>query len=249
MAVREADAAGPRPEHTYRVIRLVATSSTSWEDAARRGIAEAAKTIVGLQQAKVIDLDVTIREGKFAHYRVKLELEFQMDRTRRNPATGRADVVVRRYLIVANETLPGDRIPALVATHMREGPSEFHVLVPATRSRETRRLTAVAGDPLSGYAVVDTVGLEEAIARDRQGAEERLAGFASRLGDLGADFTKEVGGPDPFLAIAQVMERASFDEIIISTLPSSISRWLRIDLPSRVRRAYPVPVVTITVEG
>ncbi len=44
------------------------------------------------------------------------------------------------------------------------------------------------------------------------------------------------------------MERASFDEIIISTLPSSVSRWLRIDLPSRVKRAYPLPVVTITVE-
>jgi hypothetical protein len=44
------------------------------------------------------------------------------------------------------------------------------------------------------------------------------------------------------------MERASFDEIIISTLPSSISRWLRLDLPSRVQRAHAVPVVTITVD-
>ena len=249
MTVREAEAVGSRPEHTYRVIRLVATSSVSWEDAACRGIAEAAKTIVNLQQAKVIDMDVTIHDGEVAHYRVKLELEFQLDRSRRNPTTGMVDVVVRRCLIVANETLAGDRIPALVAAHIGEGPSEFHILVPATRSRETRRLTAVAGDPLSGYAVVDTVGLEEAISRDRQQAKERLASFTSRLADLEADFTSEVGGPDPFHAIAQVMERASFDEIIISTLPSSISRWLRIDLPSRVRRAYPVPVVTITVEN
>ncbi|MCP3987793.1 MAG: dodecin domain-containing protein [Actinomycetia bacterium] len=249
MAAQDPKAVGGQPEHTYRVIRLVATSTESWEDAARRGVAEAAKTIINLQQAKVTDMDVTIRDDEAAQYRVKLELEFQVDRTRRNPITGLADVVVRRYLIVANETLAGDRIPVLVSAHMGEGPSEFHILVPATRSRETRRLTAVAGDPLSGYAVVDTVGLEEAIARDRAAAQERLDTFILRLADLGADFTSEIGGPDPFYSIAQVMERASFDEIIISTLPSSVSRWLRIDLPSRVKRAYPLPVETITVEN
>jgi hypothetical protein len=96
--------------------------------------------------------------------------------------------------------------------------------------------------------VVDTVGLDEAIARDRAEAADRLATFTSRLSDLEADYTSEIGGPDPFAAIAQVMERASFDEIIISTLPSSVSRWLRIDLPSRIKRTYNLPVVTITVE-
>ena len=237
-----------RPEPTFRVIRLVATSGSSWEDAARRGVAEAAKTIARLSQARVVEMDTLIRDGDVTQYRIKLELDFQVDRSRPNPIPGKPAVVVRRSLIVANETLAGDRVPALVAERMAAGPSEFHILVPATRSRETRRLTAVAGDPLSGYAVVDAVGLDEAIARDRADAEDRLSTFIAKLADVGATFTSEVGGPDPFLAIAQVMERASFDEIIITTLPSSVSRWLRIDLPSRVKRAFPLPVITITVE-
>lgn len=237
-----------QPEPTFRVIRLVAASERSWEDAARKGVAEAAKTINRLSQARVIEMDSLIREGGVVLYRVKLELDFQLDRIRPSPIPGAPAVVVHRSLIVANETLAGDRIPALVEQRMANGPSEFHILVPATRSRETRRLTAVAGDPLSGYAVVDAVGLDEAIARDRAEAEERLATFTAKLSGLEASFTSEVGGPDPFLAIAQVMERASFDDIIISTLPSSVSRWLRIDLPSRVKRAFPIPVTTITVE-
>ena len=247
MRSDQAKGSGARPEHTYRVIRLVATSSESWEDAARKGVAEAAKTIPRLEHARVTEMDTLIREGGAVQFRIKLELEFQVDRIRLNPTTGRADVV-RRYLIVANETLAGDRIPVQVAERMARGPAEFHILVPATRSRETRRLTAVAGDPLSGYAVVDTVGLDEAIARDRAEAEDRLATFTTRLAEVGAEYTSEVGGPDPFAAIGTVMGRASFDEIIISTLPTSVSRWLRIDLPSRVKRTYSVPVVTITVE-
>lgn len=238
-----------RPEPTYRVIRLVATSAESWEKAARNGVREAAKTVSMLDHARVIDMDAVVREGEAARFRVKLELGFQVDRNRPGPEPGAPSVVVRRTLIVANETLAGDRIPDLVAERMAAGSCEFHILVPATRSRETRRLTAVTGDPLSGYAVVDTVGLDQAIARDRAEAQERLDTFTARLADLGADFTSEIGAADPALAIAQVMERASFDDIIISTLPSAVSRWLRIDLPSRVRRSYPIPVTTITVEA
>ncbi|MEM8925913.1 MAG: dodecin family protein [Actinomycetota bacterium] len=235
-----------RPEPTHRVIRLVATSSASWEDAARRAVAEAAKTVTTLTQARVIDMDAVIRDGVVDQYRVKLELEFQLDRHRPGPVPGEPAIVVRRTLIVANETLAGDRIPALVAERMEQGPCEFHILVPASRSRDTRRLTAVAGDPLSGYAVVDATGLEHAIAKDRADAEERLTGFTDRLDALGATYTREVGAADPAQAIANVMERASFDDIVISTLPSSVSRWLRIDLPSRVRRGYAVPVTVVT---
>lgn len=245
MAAPRPHQSGQRPEPTLRVIRLVATSARSWEDAAGNAVAEAAKTIPGLEHARVVEMDVVIRDASDLRYRIKLELEFQYDRARVNPVTGVADVTVRRYLIVANETLAGDKVPSLVAERMASGPSEFHLLVPASRSRETRRLTAVAGDPLSGYAMVDTVGLDEAIARDRADAEQRLATFTSRLGELGAELTSEVGGPDPLAAIDRVMGRASFDEIIISALPSAVSRWLHIDLPSRVRRAFPVPVVTV----
>jgi len=41
-------------------------------------------------------------------------------------------VIVRRYLVVANQTLGGDDLLAYVQERMRAGPSRFHVLVPAT---------------------------------------------------------------------------------------------------------------------
>ncbi|MGI9614542.1 MAG: dodecin family protein [Acidimicrobiales bacterium] len=233
-------------EHVYRVIRLVGSSAESWEQAARNGVVEASKTITSLESARVTEMDSLISDDGVVSYRLELEIAFQVDRARPSPVTGAPDVTVKRYLIVANETLAKDQVPRLVAERAAQGPSEFHILVPATRSKETRQLTAMAGDPLSGYAVTDVVGLDDAIARDRAEAAARLTTFTDKLAEQAVDFTSEVGGPDPFQAILQVMLRSSFDEVIISTLPSAVSRWLRIDLPSRVRRAYSIPVVVVT---
>ena len=54
-----------------------------------------------------------------------------------------------------------------------------------------------------------------------------------------------VGDTDPFVAVQAAMERTPFDEIIVSTLPTHVSHWLRMDLPTRARRlGVPVTVVT-----
>ena len=54
-----------------------------------------------------------------------------------------------------------------------------------------------------------------------------------------------VGDTDPFVAVQQVLEQDDFDELIISTLPVHVSRWLRRDLPHRVEEfGLPVTVVT-----
>jgi hypothetical protein len=61
----------------------------------------------------------------------------------------------------------------------------------------------------------------------------------------GAHVQGIIGDSDPFVAVRDSMTRLGIDEIIVSTLPARVSRWLRRDLPRRVQElGVPVTVVT-----
>ena len=230
-----------------KVVRLVATSPVSWADATRIGVRESAKTITDLRTARLLRADTVVDgSGAVSRYRVTLEVSFRLDRRRGAPDSGQPQATVRRYLVVANQTLANPALVQTITERIGAGPAELHIVVPVTTSPETRAVLRAVGDPLFG-GTAGLEGLSKSQAHDRNDAERRLAEIVARLTALGAaSVSAELGRADPFDAVAEVMGRASFDEIIVSTLPAGISRWLGLDLPSRIERAFGLPTTTIT---
>jgi len=126
---------------------------------------------------------------------------------------------VRRYLVVANQTLGGVHLLSLLR-ELAEQPSLFHVLVPASPPKDH----------------LWTEGEARTIAR------RRLDDALERFRSVGIEAAGEVGDERPLQAIDDVLEREAFDEIVLSTFPPGMSRWLRLDLPHRVQATYGLPV-------
>ena len=132
----------------------------------------------------------------------------------------------RTILIVANETLASPSLASAVAERLASGPVTFHVVVPAT--------------PVGTHLL--TWDEDEAIAA----AHDRLEAVLERLRRLGAEAEGEIGNRDPVIAVDDAMLGRQVDEIILSTLPEARSRWLRQDVPSKLRSAVSVPVEVVT---
>ena len=62
---------------TYKIIELVGTSDTSWEEAAKTAIETAGESLKDLRIAEVTKLDVTIEGGKIKAYRARLNISFK----------------------------------------------------------------------------------------------------------------------------------------------------------------------------
>jgi hypothetical protein len=146
---------------------------------------------------------------------------------------------MRRYLIVANQTLGADELSRAVADRAAAGPAEFWVLVPATQLTDLATPAFMPG--MGGVPVPVHASLEES----EDLARSRLAAALERLRAGGVTVDGEIGDPDPFRAIEHTLATGTFDEVVVSTLPARMSRWLRQDLPSRVERKFHVPVTHV----
>jgi len=63
----------------YRVIDVVGTSPTSWEEAARSAVRTASKSLRDLRIAEVVKLDVRVENGKVTAFRTRLSLSFKYE--------------------------------------------------------------------------------------------------------------------------------------------------------------------------
>ncbi|MGI9098371.1 MAG: hypothetical protein ACR2H2_07745 [Solirubrobacteraceae bacterium] len=121
-----------------------------------------------------------------------------------------------RVLVVANRTAATDSLLETVRRRASAGPVTFHLLVPAT--------------PRGLHRVVDP----EVAGRKEAAGQLELALELLREA-TGAEVTGHVGDADPVSAIYDTVHDREVDELIISTLPRRLSRWMHIDLPSKVR--------------
>lgn len=129
---------------------------------------------------------------------------------------------MRRYLVVANQTLLSDQLMQELLLRAEADDATFYVIVPDTARRD--------------YANPEEMHSSARQRLNRALSEIRMAG-ASALGSVEA--------ADPIEAIELRVRREDYDEVIVSTLPKTLSRWLKVDLPSKIARTVSIPVTTI----
>ena len=133
-----------------------------------------------------------------------------------------------RILVVANRTAATEAL--LDAVRARAGEDvEFHLVVPATPH-----------------------GLDRLVTPEETGREEAQAVLRDALPALstaaGGSVTGSIGDPDPVSAIADELNQRHYDELIVSTLTHRVSRWMRLDLPSKAK-GFGLPVTHVTPKG
>ena len=131
-----------------------------------------------------------------------------------------------RVLVVAHKTAATPALLDAVRARAARGPAEFTLLVP----NSAHGLHKVV-DPEDTEAGEANQVLELALPLLEQAAGAHVEGM--------------IGDPNPLDAIQDAVNLHGFDEIIISTLPTRVSKWLKLDLPSKVT-GLGLPVTTVT---
>jgi hypothetical protein len=131
-----------------------------------------------------------------------------------------------RVLVVAHKTAATKPLLDAVRERALRGPCVFTLLVPNAAH-----------------------GLHKVVDPEDQGADEASAVIERALPLLeeaaGTRVEGIVGAPDPVVAVHDAINLRGFDEVIVSTLPTKLSRWLKLDLPSKISGAG-LPVTTVT---
>ena len=129
-----------------------------------------------------------------------------------------------RYLVIAHRTVASPQLMAHVRSLRDEGPCRFHLLVPVEHP-----MGAWSDGQVRAAA---TRALQQGLDRFN---EERIIADG------------EIGDANPVYAAGVVLRREgadAFTGIILSTLPPGPSRWLHLDVPSRMRKAFPKLEIT-----
>jgi nucleotide-binding universal stress UspA family protein len=134
-----------------------------------------------------------------------------------------------RVLVVANRTAATPALIDAVRERAARGPCAFTLLVPNSAHGLHR---VVDPEDQGRTEAEDTLDLAVPLLEEASG---------SLVDGL-------VGDPEPLAAIQDAVNLRGFDEIIISTLPMGRSRWLRMDVPNRVKRKFKIPVTTVTAK-
>ena len=136
---------------------------------------------------------------------------------------------VARVLVVANKTAATPSLLECVRERASKGPCEFTLLVPNA-----------------------THGLHKVVDPEDQSQNEAEAVIELALPLLeeaaGTPVDAMIGVPEPLAAIQDAVNLHGFDELIISTLPTRVSKWLRLDLPSKAA-GLGLPVTTVTARS
>jgi hypothetical protein len=129
-----------------------------------------------------------------------------------------------------------------------------NVLVVANRTAESEELQqaladrAAKGDsPKFTLVVPSAHGLAKAANPDEEipQAQGHVDNAVARLREAGLDVEGRLGDPDPVAAVQDAHNTGSFDEVIVSTLPTHLSKWLRVDLPRKAAHATGLPVTHV----
>jgi membrane protein implicated in regulation of membrane protease activity len=134
----------------------------------------------------------------------------------------------RRILVIANETVGGEKLRDEIRRRSENYREHVLVVCPALNS------------PLRHWASDDDAA--------RAKAQDRLDASLARLSEAGLEARGEVGDSEPLQAMEDAMRTFGADEIIISTHPEGRSNWLEKGVVTGARERFAVPITHVVVD-